>query len=282
MDAIRQSRAFRLAAVCDIDQFKSADFANDDGVAIHEDAAELIADQAVDAVVVDTPVSTHVELCRAALTAGKHVCCEKPLALARGDGEELLSIAASIGVTLFTAFHRRYNNNLPTPGQLRRTGLEAVRLRYLERIEEHTDSLGWYATSAAEGGGCIVDNGPNAYDVLRHLFGDVSADRAEVKRSSSGVDMAADIHGRLADGADVLICLDWTFDGECKDLHVRWADGAELDVDLLAGYPGFKESLAHEYSRILDEFATLIDGGDSDLHGLAATAWLEDVLAVAA
>ena len=54
---------------------------------------ELLADEAVEAVVVATPVPTHAELARRALTAGKHVFVEKPLALAADEAEELVALA---------------------------------------------------------------------------------------------------------------------------------------------------------------------------------------------
>ena len=155
-------------------------------------------------------------------------------------------------------------------------------MRYLERIEEHTDGdMSWYATAASEGGGCIVDNGPNAVDVVRQLFGDVSVDDVQVERSPQGVDLRAVVTGRAA-GAPAVIRLDWAYAGEVKDLRVRWSDGRELHADMLAGFDEFKSSLHHEYAAVLADFAARVAEGREDPDGLAATAWLEQVLAAAA
>ena len=169
-----------------------------------------------------------------------------------------------------------------SPASLDTHGLRSVELRYLEQIEEHTDGDGgWYATPAAEGGGCIVDNGPNAVDVVRHLFGEVSVDGVDVERSPAGVDMKADIRGALRGGAEAVIRLDWGYEGEVKDLRARWDNGRELQADMLAGFPAFKSSLDHEYDGVLADFAARVASGAGDPEGLAATVWLERALEAA-
>jgi predicted dehydrogenase len=278
LEAIRASADFSLAAVCDIDPRRLEPFERSGEARAYTDAAELYADESVEAVVLDTPVGTHVPLARGALEAGKHVCCEKPLALTRRDAEALLDTAADAERLLFTAFHRRYNRNLPAPESLQGRRLARVEARYYEQIEEHSDDAGWYTSSAAEGGGCIVDNGPNAVDSVRHLFGDMSVDEVEVARSPQGVDLQATVTGTVRGGAEAVIRLDWAFEGECKDLRAEWDDGSETYVDFLAGFGEFKSSLAHEYEALLDDFAGRIRTDRGDDAGLAASAWLEDVL----
>ena len=61
---------------------------------------ELLVDDAVEAVVVATPVPTHAELARRALAAGKHVFVEKPMALGADDAEALVALAEERGLAL--------------------------------------------------------------------------------------------------------------------------------------------------------------------------------------
>jgi predicted dehydrogenase len=61
---------------------------------------DLLEDESVDAVVIATPVSTHADLARGALRAGKHVFVEKPLALSASEAEELVAIAEERGLAL--------------------------------------------------------------------------------------------------------------------------------------------------------------------------------------
>ncbi|HEY7562520.1 MAG TPA: Gfo/Idh/MocA family oxidoreductase, partial [Gaiellaceae bacterium] len=62
--------------------------------------AEVLADDAVDAVVIATPVPTHAALAREALAAGKHVFVEKPMSLSADDAEGLVALAEERGLVL--------------------------------------------------------------------------------------------------------------------------------------------------------------------------------------
>jgi predicted dehydrogenase len=64
------------------------------GVAISDDAEAVLADPAIDAVVIATPVSTHYPLARTALAYGKHVLVEKPMTDRVADAEALIALAA--------------------------------------------------------------------------------------------------------------------------------------------------------------------------------------------
>jgi len=127
----------------------------------------------------------------------------------------------------------------------------------------------------------IVDNGPNSFAVVRHLFGSVTATGAQVERSPEGVDVSAVVRGRLDGGTEVVLRLDWAYDGERKDVVVRHEGGAETRFDMLAGFAAFKSSLQHEYEALLDHFADLIEAGGRDSMGLDCSAWLEEVLTLA-
>ncbi len=63
------------------------------GAAVSQDAADAFGDPAVDAVVIATPTSSHYGLCKAALEAGKHVLCEKPITTHSGEADELVALA---------------------------------------------------------------------------------------------------------------------------------------------------------------------------------------------
>jgi predicted dehydrogenase len=72
---------------------------------------DLLADPRVDAVLIATPPSTHAEMVRQAAAAGKHVFCEKPLALDIGDAEAALTAVERTGVLLQLGFHRRFDRD---------------------------------------------------------------------------------------------------------------------------------------------------------------------------
>lgn len=66
----------------------------------YESPSELIQSAGIDAVVIASPVATHYEIARQALMAGKHVLVEKPMCTTGAQGEELVNLAASKGLTL--------------------------------------------------------------------------------------------------------------------------------------------------------------------------------------
>lgn len=109
-----QARAFRaleectLVAACDIDRSKAEAFAKTYGIPkVYTDLATLLRDEAVDAVTIVTPDATHAPLAHQALTAGKHVLCEKPLATNHADALKMVAAARSAGVVNMVNFAYR-------------------------------------------------------------------------------------------------------------------------------------------------------------------------------
>jgi predicted dehydrogenase len=245
----------RLVAVCDLRPELLGD-----GPARYTDHRRLLAEADLDAVVVTVPNDTHAAVCRDALDTGVAVCVEKPLATTLADGCDLVRRAR---VPLFTAFHRRYNDNyraLRTEVSTSDTRPAHVVVRYLERIEDHVGVDAWYIDPDRCGGGCVADNGPNAFDLVRGLIGDVSVTDVAITRKE-GVDRQAVISLRAPAGATARVELDWSHPGEVKDVRVGLADGTSRHADLLAGHPGFKQSLWHEYRGVVAEFAELVATG---------------------
>ncbi len=133
-------------------------------------------------------------------------------------------------------------------------------MRYLERIEEHAGTDTWYLDPDRCGGGCVADNGPNAFDLVESLLGPAEAVAAHVTRDAAGTDRQAGITLRAGD-ARARVLLDWSHPGERKDVEVRTADGAVLAVDMLAGHSEFKGSLWHEYVGVLADFERRVRDG---------------------
>ena len=261
--AVEESPAVRLAAVCDLDPDSLARWQG--RVPCYRDHRELLAREELDAVVVTVPNDVHAPVCRDALAAGVSVCVEKPLATSTADARDLAALAASGGpgggARLLTAFHRRYNRRVAELVGRVRDGapVASVTVRYFERIEEHVGRDRWYLDPARCGGGCLADNGPNAFDLVRLLLGEVAVVDARIERDATGLDRRASVALAGGGGARARVELDWSYPGELKDVEVELADGTVHRADLLDGYPGFKQSLWHEYAGILADFVGLLD-----------------------
>ncbi|AXE88769.1 Gfo/Idh/MocA family oxidoreductase [Streptomyces sp. Go-475] len=267
-----------LDAVCDLRPDALRPY--QDRVRRYTDHRAMLAEGGLDAVVVNVPNDAHATVCGDAIRAGVAVCVEKPLATTVADGRALVRAARERKVLLFTSFHRRYNDNVLAlldriPGD---SSVESLTVRYLERIEEHAGDDRWYLDPRRCGGGCVADNGPNAFDLVRQFLGDVELVDAKLTRTGDGVDRQAVVDLRSLSGATARVELDWSYDGECKDVAVRLTDGSVLHADMLGGHIGFKSSLWHEYVGVLRDFAGALEAGeDRCAEGLAALELVHDV-----
>ncbi|MCS7479200.1 Gfo/Idh/MocA family protein [Umezawaea endophytica] len=271
--AIDRLDGVELAAVCDPRPEARAGH----GVPEFPDHRAMLDAGLVDAVVVTAPNDAHAAICRDAVEAGLPVCVEKPLDIDLARGQELVRVARERDVVLFTAFHRRYNDNVLTlMSEVDGRPLESLTVRYFERIEDHVGTDRWYLDAARSGGGCVADNGPNALDVARLFVGPLRLCGARVERDAAGVDRHAVLTARGTATA-VRVELDWSYPGEVKDVTARLVDGRELRADMLAGHDGFKGSLWHEYEGVLRDFARAVAAGGARADGgLAALALVDE------
>ncbi|WP_069813230.1 Gfo/Idh/MocA family protein [Streptomyces sp. TP-A0874] len=270
-----------LAAVCDLREEALAPHRGT--VPCYRDHRTMLAEGGLDAVVVNVPNDAHAAVCHDALDAGTAVCVEKPLALTAAQGRRLAELASLRETVLFTAFHRRYNSHVLALAESLRTDnpVTSLTVRYLEKIEEHVGEDRWYLDPQRCGGGCVADNGPNAFDLARLLLGDLTLVSAEVRRDAAGTDRQALVRLRSAAGVPATVELDWSYPhGELKDVTVRLADGSRRYADMLAGHRAFKGSLWHEYEGILSDFAQRVrTGRESSRSGVSALELVEDVYA---
>jgi predicted dehydrogenase len=265
----------RLVAVCDPDPAALRRWRG--RLPSYRDHRGLLAAEAPDAVVVTAPNDRHASICADALAAGAAVCVEKPMAIRLEEAAALCRDAAARGLPLFTAYHRRYNAAVAAllAGLPPAVPVRSVRVRYLERIEEHAGRHGWYLDPRRCGGGCLADNGPNAYDLVRQVVGECRVVGCAIVRDARGVDRQATVTVRSASGATGIVQLDWSYPGECKDVTVELADGRRCRADMLAGYRGFKASLWHEYVGVLADFERALTAAPPGPDpGLAAAAFV--------
>ncbi|MFE6197574.1 Gfo/Idh/MocA family protein [Streptomyces sp. NPDC057838] len=269
--ALEREACARLVAVCDPDPERLA--AAPAGVSRHRDHRDLLRAADLDAVVVNVPNDLHHPVCRDALAAGRAVCVEKPLATRTDDGQHLVRLARQHGTVLFTSFHRRYNYEVRALRRriASRAPVTSLTVRYEETIEEHAGRDRWYLDPERCGGGCVADNGPNAFDLVRLFLGEVRVTEATVRRDRRGVDRQAQVVLHAPSGAEARVVLDWSHPGERKTVEVRLADGTVDRADMLAGHREFKGSLWHEYVGVLRDFTDVLSGRRAnEPDGLAA------------
>ncbi|MEI5583635.1 MULTISPECIES: Gfo/Idh/MocA family protein [unclassified Agromyces] len=142
-----------------------------------ESVEALLADPAVDVVHVCTPNSTHAAIARAALEAGKHVICEKPLATSSADAAALAALAAERGLVAAVPFVYRFHP-MAREARARIARGEAGRLvsvhgAYLQDWLAGPDSDDWRVDPALGGPSrAFADIGSHLVDLVEFVTGD--------------------------------------------------------------------------------------------------------------
>jgi 1,5-anhydro-D-fructose reductase (1,5-anhydro-D-mannitol-forming) len=178
--AIRAQPGHAVKVVLSSDRERGAAYA--DRHEIPESTTELdavLADPAVGAVYISTTNEKHHAQAMAAMAAGKHVLCEKPLAMALGDAEEMVRSARANGVVLATNHHLRNagahlaTRDLVASGRLG----QVLSMRVFHAVYLPVHLQGWRIRDAAAGGGVIPDIVVHDADTVRFHLGE---DPAEV------------------------------------------------------------------------------------------------------
>src|SRR5947199_6072819 len=98
-----------LESVCDVDEHTLERVRKEYQVAATKNYDSILAEPAVDGVVIAAPAALHYDLAKRALLAGKHVFVEKPLAMNAQDGKRLLELAKETGVVLMVGHILEYH-----------------------------------------------------------------------------------------------------------------------------------------------------------------------------
>ena len=106
---LADSPRFEIVSGCDIDTKMAAPFAASRKFDLVNDYNDLLGRSDVDAVAIVTPHLLHEEMTIAALSAGKQVFCEKPLALTTASAERILTAASKVGRVLGIGHERRFS-----------------------------------------------------------------------------------------------------------------------------------------------------------------------------
>jgi predicted dehydrogenase len=112
VNAVAGSSRIRYARAVTRNPAAAQDFAAQHDLALTTRFEEVLADPAIDAVVLATPHSQHVDEVVAAAKAGKAVWCEKPLALARAEAVRAVEACRAAGVTLASGYNRRFFSSM--------------------------------------------------------------------------------------------------------------------------------------------------------------------------
>jgi myo-inositol 2-dehydrogenase/D-chiro-inositol 1-dehydrogenase/scyllo-inositol 2-dehydrogenase (NAD+) len=206
-----------LACLVEVDERRAADVSGELAVPVHPSFDAALAHELFDGVVITTPTGTHRELAVRAAAAGKHILCEKPLALTLGDCDEMIACAEDACVILQVGFVRRFQPEFVEAK--RRIDAGAIGSPMLVKSLTRGPGLppAW-AHDLRESNGMLAEVNSHDFDCVRWLVGSditrVYAETANFKGAARGV-TADDFY----DNAVVTLRFDsgaiGTIDGTC-------------------------------------------------------------------
>jgi predicted dehydrogenase len=252
---------------------------------------EALADPAVHAVYVGTPVFLHAPQTIQSLRAGKHVICEKPMAMNEAEARTMLKTAEESGKTFGVAYYRRCYPKVQRAKQLLEAG--AIGQPVLAELTCHswfdgTGSRSWLVDPAKAGGGPLFDIASHRIDVLNFLFGQpqrVSGQLSNVVHHYAVEDNAT-VMIEYAGGARGMVDVRWysrVSRDECRirgtdgDIELSPLNGPEL-IYIRAGEPGAQENLPpHDnlHYPMLENFVDAVEGKAPLLASGASSFWTD-------
>ena len=214
--ALKKLDGVERVALCARDPEKAQRVAQKFGVAnAYNRFEDLLADDNVDAVDITTPNFLHAPMASAALEAGKHVLCERPLARSADEAAGMLKAAKKADRTLMCAVQHRFRAD----AQLLRKFVDKGDLGEIFQakagwLRQRTewDSDEWRRGKRESGGGVVLDLGFQMLDLSLWVLGapEVVSVTASVHRSGKGeVEDSAIAFLRLRSGATLTLELTW-------------------------------------------------------------------------
>jgi 1,5-anhydro-D-fructose reductase (1,5-anhydro-D-mannitol-forming) len=169
--AMRRSTAVEVVACAGRDVAAAGAFAERFAIAkVHDAFEDLVLDRDVDAVFVATPNTLHAAVVLAAARAGKHVLCEKPLALTAADGHAMVSACRAARVQLRVALHLRFERSLQRVAEILQSGaIGTPRALSIERTAPLAERVPW-RSDPKQGGDILFDVGVHLLDLVPRLL----------------------------------------------------------------------------------------------------------------
>jgi myo-inositol 2-dehydrogenase/D-chiro-inositol 1-dehydrogenase len=244
-----RSTEARLVGCSSAQQFQSDQLARLHGIRIYRAFSDLLED--VDIVDICTPTAMHRSMVLEAAHAGKHVLCEKPVALRQEDAEAMIQACDEAGVRLFVCMVVRFFPQYRLAKDLVSAGrigdLTVMRLKRVS-YPPQKKVQNWYIDEARSGG-MIVDLMIHDFDFARWLGGDVERVFARRTRTDQGSAEYAQAILRFRSGAIGLIEGGWayppgifrtSFDLSGSDGLIEWSSDQPGPVHVLRA-PGAED-----------------------------------------
>jgi predicted dehydrogenase len=170
---------FKVATLCDLNEERLKQIGDEFGIDKRTTSfAEVLVDNSIDIVDICTPPGIHLELVVAALEAGKHVICEKPLTGSLAGVDQIMRVERTARGVLMPIFQYRYGDGVEKAKRIIEAGIAgrpymgSVETFWLRALDYY--AVPWRGKWATELGGVLVTHALHLHDMLLHLMGPAS------------------------------------------------------------------------------------------------------------
>jgi predicted dehydrogenase len=169
------SKEVEMVAFCDLIEERAQKAAAEygaEGAKVYNDYHQLLADKTIDVVHVLTPNRSHAEVSIAALEAGKHVMCEKPMAKSAADARAMVEAAKKSGKKLTIGYQHRHKPASTYLKQVIGRG-DLGDIYYAKALairRRGTPNWGVFLNEYEQGGGPLIDIGTHSLDLTLYLM----------------------------------------------------------------------------------------------------------------
>jgi len=305
LPALAKQSAVKLVAFCDIIEERATKHAEQYGVKgakVYKDYRKLLEAEKLDVVHICTPNISHSEITVAALEAGCHVMCEKPMAKTADGARAMVAAAKRTGKKLTIGYQNRYR----TDSQYLKHYCEQGGLGDIYFAKAHAlrrravPTWGVFLDEEAQGGGPLIDIGTHALDLTLWLMNDYEPEYAvgttyhklgQRKNSSNAwgpwdpkqftVEDSAFGFIKMRGGATVFLETSWALNMRVTNEAICTLCGTEGGADMWDGLQINGErfgKLFVERAQLEPGSVPFYSGSDEAPHEMEARLWIEAVL----
>ncbi|MET0852506.1 MAG: Gfo/Idh/MocA family oxidoreductase, partial [Candidatus Rokuibacteriota bacterium] len=214
----------QVVALCDVDRSRAERRAREWGIAprIYTDYAQLLDDRGVDAVELLTPTYLHADQIVAALEAGKHVSCQKPVAISVAEADRVVEAAARARTTFRVTENFLYYPPIVKAKELLDAGvigepslvrIHTTRVKDVvgQALELDPEALVWRRDPLRNPGGALYDDGVHKYATAMYWIGDFGDISAIVGGGKDFLQEVPSVATWRFEGRDCLGIIDYTY-----------------------------------------------------------------------
>ncbi|RCX19595.1 putative dehydrogenase [Fontibacillus phaseoli] len=305
MPALKKLNEVSMVAFCDIvperaEQAK-ADFGSESS-AVYRDYKELLKDTTIDVIHVCTPNISHAEISIAAMEAGKHVMCEKPMAKTTEEAQAMIDASKRTGKKLTIGYQNRFRSDSDYLHKVcEQEGLGEIYYARAKAIRRRAvPTWGVFLDEEAQGGGPLIDIGTHALDLTLWMMNNYKPKYAvgNAYHKLSGKKNAANAWGpwdpqkftvedsaigfiTMENGATIVLEASWALNtldvGEAKTVLCGTEGGADMENGLRINGENFGKTYT-QHIELGADGVDFYDGAQDDPALAEASQWIDCIL----